>query len=278
METLLEAVRVGRLDVLLALIQVGANPDGLGSVMAFTWTPLALAAHRNRLDLVRALVEAGANVDLVFHDPDFPERGHMTALASAIRRKRTDVIAYLAPRCSPATVARARSAEEQAAGALFEDLVTGIYDDIDEFRLALADGANPDLRTSEGFTPLHLTAGTGRDECVRLLLSFGADVDAVDPLGRTAVFLATDPGDTRIIRILLEAGARVDIPDRYGQTPLFRSADPEIVRMFLAAGADPNTRDKDRQTPLEWMSKFGAAGEETIALLGRAADDPEATA
>ena len=61
--------------------------------------------------------------------------------------------------------------------------------------------------------------------------------------------------------MLLEAGVPVDARDGYGNTPLWRAAFgnnavPELVRMLLDAGADPDAADHTGRSPRDMAMTF----------------------
>ena len=66
-------------------------------------------------------------------------------------------------------------------------------------RLLLEAGANPDLRQSGGWTPLHAAAMNGDLASVELLLAAGADPAATNDEGRSVADLAGESGDDATI-------------------------------------------------------------------------------
>jgi len=64
------------------------------------------------------------------------------------------------------------------------------------------------------------------------------------------------------VRRLLDAGARVNARQSGGHTPLHEAAlggDAEVVRLLLAAGADPETGNHEGQTPADVARQAGHA-------------------
>jgi uncharacterized protein len=62
-------------------------------------------------------------------------------------------------------------------------------------RILLEAGANPNVRQSAGWTPLHAAAANGDLASVDLLLDAGADFTATNDEGRSVGDLATESGD-----------------------------------------------------------------------------------
>jgi len=105
--------------------------------------------------------------------------------------------------------------------------------DITVMRLLLEKGADPNIATFAGTTPLMAAAGvnwmTGQTfteskeasmEAVQLCLDEGADVNAKNSMGVTAVIGAANRGSDDILEFLVKRGARLDIKDNEGRTPL----------------------------------------------------------
>lgn len=119
---------------------------------------------------------------------------------------------------------------------------------------AIADGADVGARSevAYGGGPLALAAITGNLQLVDVLLDHGADINAQDRFGLTAIartsYVSTTPSEPYyqatqgMIAALLARGARIDTKDREGKAALYgptRHGDTDIVRQYLAAGADP---------------------------------------
>ena len=125
--------------------------------------------------------------------------------------------------------------------------------------LLLDKGANPNLRNRDGTAPLHIAVAEAHLEAVRLLVHFGAELDLRDLDGLSALQLAmqcrkipsTDP---QLLRILLEEGADPNVQDQNGRTPLHMAAfesQLEAVEILTEFGADLQTRDNDGHTAVQ---------------------------
>lgn len=110
-------------------------------------------------------------------------------------------------------------------------------------KLLLAHGADPNLATLAGTTPLMAAAGvnwvvaqtyTESPEAslaaVELCLAQGADINAVNSMGLSALLGAVNRGANQIVRHLAEQGARLDVVDVQG-----RDAKRWAEGVFLAA-------------------------------------------
>lgn len=78
----------------------------------------------------------------------------------------------------------------------------------------LAKGAKPDIKDSEGNTPLIIATQMGYAEGADLLLKRRAAVDATNSRGETSLIVATQQRDVAMVRILLTAGANPRKTDR----------------------------------------------------------------
>ena len=105
--------------------------------------------------------------------------------------------------------------------------------DIAVMRLLLEHGADPNMATSAGTTPLMAASGVNWVvaqtytespqallEAIQLCLEHGADVNAVNSMGLTALLGAANRGSNDIIRLLAANGARLDVVDKEGRSAL----------------------------------------------------------
>ncbi len=78
----------------------------------------------------------------------------------------------------------------------------------------------------------------------------------------------------------MRGGARVNTPDRRGLAPLhwagMRSKAPAIVKALLAAGADPDVRDKRGRTTLHYAAAKDKVLLEVVEALLDSGADPAA--
>ncbi|MFN7113457.1 MAG: ankyrin repeat domain-containing protein [Alphaproteobacteria bacterium] len=84
--------------------------------------------------------------------------------------------------------------------------------------LLLERGCAIDGRGPYGYTPLRITATTGRTETAELLLKHGADIKAKDETGWTPLHGAAYAGKMDMIAFLLEQGADIAARDNHMNT------------------------------------------------------------
>ena len=133
-----------------------------------------------------------------------------------------------------------------------------IRDNLDVVKTWLDTGGDPNALIISSQGPiLLLAAWYGRGSIIDLLLSRGADIDATDADGRTAVYEMlnhwTRHRSLPALRVLLSHGADVNLARihnpgsvLHGMSPLMIAASaggPDMARLLLRAGADPEHRD-----------------------------------
>ena len=105
---------------------------------------------------------------------------------------------------------------------------------IDVIKALVEGGANPNIPTETGTTPLIMAAGAGTDvqrarepeeralssHTLRYLVEHGADVNAAGQFGWTALHAAAYQGINDDIEYLVSKGAKIDQKDKFGQTAL----------------------------------------------------------
>jgi uncharacterized protein len=105
--------------------------------------------------------------------------------------------------------------------------------DLQVMRLLLEHGADPNIATYAGTTPLMVAAGVNwafaetYDEgpeallaAVKLTHELGNDLNAVNSMGVAAIHGAANRGANDVIEYLAAHGARLDLADKQGRTPI----------------------------------------------------------
>ncbi len=138
--------------------------------------------------------------------------------------------------------------------------------DVTTMRLLLDHGADPNIATHAGTTPLMAAAGInwvvsqtfdeGQGallEAVQLAHALGNDVNAVNSMGLTAAHGAANRGSDAILRWLAEQGATLDVADKEGRTPVvwahgvFLATHPPVDRPDTAALIDALMKQQEIQ-------------------------------
>src|ERR1700733_3127186 len=238
---LAEAAKLADARMVRTLLDAGARPDRPNQDGE---TALMLAIKTGELPVVEMLIKAGANVNAreTFHN--------QTALmwAAAAPKNGGQMVKLL---LSKDADVRPR--------ALYSDWGSQITSE-----------PRAQYRPVGGLTALLYAARGGCYECVEALAGAGADVNVPTPEGVTPLMLALDNDHNDVAKLLLERGANPNVWDWWGRTALYividrreaalaaargsgagraaaHASDPplvssiEIINILLAAGVDPNT-------------------------------------
>jgi uncharacterized protein len=259
---LLYAARRGELTLARLLIEAGADfeqPDGNGvGPLLTTLLNASVAASGGRaehLALAAFLLERGANVkavdwygetplwaavDLRNLDMAGPGNGNGIDRAAVLEL----ITAMLRAGADPNARIREYPPERRfitRLGSLSWVDFTGqtpflraaLAGDTAVMRVLVEHGADPNIATFQGTTPLMAAAGVNWvvnqtfDEGADALLAavqyaheLGNDIDAVNSMGIRAVHGAANRGSDQILRYLAEHGANLEAADNEGRTPL----------------------------------------------------------
>ena len=112
--------------------------------------------------------------------------------------------------------------------------------DLGLLRAQLQLGTDPNIRDSEGRTPLMDAVSSGQLGAMRILISAKADVNARSRAGRTALIEAAAKGRLSAVRLLIASGADLNATQRGWGSALKtaeRTGHSDIAAFLLKAGA-----------------------------------------
>lgn len=188
---LIEAVEMGNLPAVEALLGAGADPNRPDAEGSVPLRAAAGAAWRESTDMVRALLAAGARID---------GEAAGDALTDAAFRGKRDILVQLLDVGVPVD---GRDADGETA--LMAAAKAGRVELVREL---LGRGADPALQDIWGSSALGWTASRiNSPEVVAALAAGGAPVDSLDDDGWTPLMTAAALGRVGVVRALLEGGA-----------------------------------------------------------------------
>ncbi|XP_040331414.1 ankyrin-2 isoform X10 [Herpailurus yagouaroundi] len=129
--------------------------------------------------------------------------------------------------------------------------------------------AHPDAATTNGYTPLHISAREGQVDVASVLLEAGAAHSLATKKGFTPLHVAAKYGSLDVAKLLLQRRAAADSAGKNGYTPLHIAAKKnqmQIASTLLNYGAETNIVTKQGVTPLHLASQEGHTDMVTLLL------------
>lgn len=279
MTALLYAAREGHFQAVRALLESGSD---INRVSAEKTSPLVMAIINGHLDLAEMLLEAGA-------DPNLANLFGLTALWAVIdvqwaphaaypqpstEQEKTGYLELMKALLKAGADPNAAIAAKPWFRSLFSDPTwvnpagatpfwrAAQSSDIDAMRLLAKYGADPQIATKAGDTPLMAASGVGwasnwsvnapvpAIEAVKYCVELGNDVNAVDSQGYTPLHGTGYIGNNDMVRYLVDHGAKVDVRSKAGDTPAdmangpwrFGLPQPETLALLESLGS-PNSHN-----------------------------------
>ncbi len=259
----------GNGNVIRKLVEAGAD------VNAARWdgeSALMLAARSGNVDAVRLLLSKGAQVDAA------ESRKGQNALMWAAAAGHPEVVDVLLKAGAKASV---------ASNGGFTPLVFAAQKgDVKSVSSLLRAGANVNYAVPSGQSVLQIAMIGKKNEVSHVLLDNGANVNSADKMGITPLHVAAQAGSVELVKELLAKGADPNArtfktaPEAKGAggnpfrappgelTPLHLAAKANhenVMRLLVAAGADPKLKGQDSTTLLMSAAGSGHVGVVTYA-------------
>jgi ankyrin repeat protein len=132
-------------------------------------------------------------------------------------------------------------------------------DRVETARLLIEAGADVNAQDDIRDSPYLLAGARGYLEILRMTLKAGADLKSTNRYGGTALIPACHYGHIETVRELLKTAIDIDHVNNLGWTALLEAvilgdggtAHTEIVRLLVAAKANPNIADRQGVTPFQ---------------------------
>lgn len=252
------AAMQGQVEIARLLLQSGADIDGFDRDES---TPLHVAALHRKSEMVRFLLDQGADVNR-------RDKNGAYALSFAISGGDPTAIQMILD-----AGADLNHVSPQGGTLLPSACMRGLWDLVD---LLLERGVDINQGDRNGTTPMHWVAY--RDDAARVaeMLRRGAKASAADSNGMVPLHAAAERGALGTAKALLDAGADPNAANRLGMTPLMyasipHGANPEMIRLLVSRGADPNKSSARFNAPLSVAAQRGNA-DIAAALLDGGAD------
>ncbi len=292
---LLFAAREGHIDAARALLAGGADIDRPSA--SDKTSPLVMAITNGHYDLAKFLLDHGADPNLATvdgltplydaEDTEWAEVGwgpnpvtfqekvtYLDLMKALLERGANPNARLIKPLWFRPTSHNQEWVDKKGATAFWRAAQSS---DVAAMRVLKSGGADPNLATEEGVTPLMVAAGLGWGAnatrnvpdswlaAVKYCAGLGADINARDAYNYTALHGAAYRGDNEVVKFLVEKGAQLDVRSKRGQTvtdmangPMVNAhlpiEHPDTIALLEKLGAPPP------EVPVAGAPKQGRGG------------------
>lgn len=216
------AISTGQNNVLKMLIAAGADIE---IETAHKVTPLMMAASLGNTEAAKMLIAAGADInhrDEVGSTPVF-----LAALSAS-----ADIVKALIKKGADVTLTN-----EYGQTPLHR------CTSVEAAKLLIEAGTALDAKDERGRTALHVAADLGRTELVRFYIDAGLGVNSLTKNKAAPLHGASLGGHKDTATALVELGAKLNTLTKDGYAPIHMAKNVEVVKLLMAAGADPTLKD-----------------------------------
>ncbi|KAJ5512834.1 hypothetical protein N7463_002386 [Penicillium fimorum] len=247
-ETIIVAADHGRLDLVKALLEGGADPNTVDEIGT---SALHNAAKQGHWDIARLLLENNAS-------PQIEDGNRATPLRLAVRAGQKEIV-HLLLECDPPTSETTSVSDGSATYRLLRIAAAFGYTEIVQLFLNYN---TPTLGSNGDETALHLAAAKGHHEICELLLKHdkslnrslwtrlvgpSLEVDSKDYAGNMPFAYAVEKGHEQTVEVFLRIYPELrKTADRHKELHFHRAirgGKVEMVRIFLNHGTDTEMKD-----------------------------------
>lgn len=123
------------------------------------------------------------------------------------------------------------------------------YNSLDYFKHLEKLGVNPNVKTTDGFTPLHnLSYGCKDLKTYEYFIDKGVDISSTDKEGNNILMNAAYDNDIKVVKLLIQKTSNINHQNKKGVSALSNAVEgnsKDVVNLLINKGANINVKDKN---------------------------------